>query len=59
MYHVFRQPKVLPPLKISTNRIHRMISLGLDVNEEDVSSACADAPAPLECASTSGMDEIA
>ncbi|KAJ6546553.1 heat-shock protein 90 [Mycena vulgaris] len=43
-------------------RIHRMISLGLDVDEdeEDAPAAAADddAPPPLEGASTSAMEEI-
>jgi molecular chaperone HtpG len=41
-------------------RIHRMISLGLDVDEEDmdVSESKDDAPPPLEGASTSAMEEI-
>ncbi|EPT06188.1 hypothetical protein FOMPIDRAFT_1109676 [Fomitopsis schrenkii] len=42
-------------------RIHRMISLGLDVDEEEESAPTAapsDAPAPEEAASTSAMEEI-
>ncbi|KAK7693386.1 heat shock protein 90 [Cerrena zonata] len=42
-------------------RIHRMIALGLDVDEEDESAPAAssdDAPPPLESASTSAMEEI-
>jgi molecular chaperone HtpG len=42
-------------------RIHRMISLGLDVDEEEpapVASASDDAPPPLEGAATSAMEEI-
>ncbi|KAI0725151.1 heat shock protein 90, partial [Fomitopsis betulina] len=42
-------------------RIHRMISLGLDVDEEEESApadAPSDAPAPAEGAETSAMEEI-
>ncbi|CAL1704509.1 unnamed protein product [Somion occarium] len=42
-------------------RIHRMISLGLDVDEEEEESAPAvssDVPPPLEEATTSAMEEI-
>jgi molecular chaperone HtpG len=42
-------------------RIHRMISLGLDVDEEDeapTAEADDDGPPPLEGASTSAMEEI-
>jgi molecular chaperone HtpG len=41
-------------------RIHRMISLGLDVDEEDGKESAADddAPPPLEGASVSMMEEI-
>jgi len=42
-------------------RIHRMIALGLDVDEEEEEAAPAmeeDAPPPLEAASTSAMEEI-
>ncbi|KAK0240260.1 heat-shock protein 90, partial [Armillaria nabsnona] len=40
-------------------RIHRMISLGLDVDEEEEDTAIeADAPPPLEATSTSAMEEI-
>lgn len=41
-------------------RIHRMISLGLDVDEEEEAPAAEDdeAPPPLEGASTSAMEEI-
>ncbi|KAI0341564.1 HSP90-domain-containing protein [Trametopsis cervina] len=42
-------------------RIHRMIALGLDVDEDEETSAPAesdDAPPPLEAASTSAMEEI-
>ncbi|KIK59819.1 hypothetical protein GYMLUDRAFT_74273 [Collybiopsis luxurians FD-317 M1] len=42
-------------------RIHRMISLGLDVDEEETSAEVSkedDAPPPLESASTSAMEEI-
>ncbi|KAF8507324.1 heat-shock protein 90 [Hysterangium stoloniferum] len=44
-------------------RIHRMISLGLDVDEEEeappaVAETADDAPPPLEGATTSAMEEI-
>ncbi|KAK0459603.1 heat-shock protein 90 [Desarmillaria tabescens] len=40
-------------------RIHRMISLGLDVDEEEEDTAIeTDAPPPLEATSTSAMEEI-
>jgi len=43
-------------------RIHRMISLGLDVDEEEVPAAATesndDAPPSMEAASTSAMEEI-
>lgn len=43
-------------------RIHRMISLGLDVDEEEVPAAATesndDAPPPVEAALTSAMEEI-
>ena len=41
-------------------RIHRMISLGLDVDEDEEPTAAAndDAPPPLESASASAMEEI-
>ncbi|KZT67759.1 heat shock protein 90 [Daedalea quercina L-15889] len=40
-------------------RIHRMISLGLDVDEEESAPAVsADVPPPAEDASTSAMEEI-
>ncbi|KAJ7751961.1 heat-shock protein 90 [Mycena metata] len=42
-------------------RIHRMISLGLDVDEDEEEAAAVeddDAPPPLEGASTSAMEEI-
>jgi molecular chaperone HtpG len=43
-------------------RIHRMISLGLDVDEDEpeevAASSSADAPPPLEPSSTSAMEEI-
>ena len=42
-------------------RIHRMISLGLDVDDEEEESAPAateDAPPPLEATATSAMEEI-
>ncbi|THU97766.1 heat-shock protein 90 [Dendrothele bispora CBS 962.96] len=41
-------------------RIHRMISLGLDVDEEEESAPAAstDAPASSEAAATSAMEEI-
>ncbi|KAI0818774.1 heat shock protein 90 [Irpex lacteus] len=43
-------------------RIHRMIALGLDVDDEEEAAAPAessdDAPPPLEAASTSAMEEI-
>lgn len=42
-------------------RIHRMISLGLDVDEDDEAPADAaadDAPPPLEAAASSAMEEI-
>ena len=42
-------------------RIHRMIALGLDVDEEEVSAPAAstsEAPAPSEAAATSAMEEI-
>jgi molecular chaperone HtpG len=46
----------------SAKKIHRMISLGLDVDEEEeaapVASASDDAPPPSEGASTSAMEEI-
>ncbi|KAJ3726067.1 heat-shock protein 90 [Lentinula raphanica] len=42
-------------------RIHRMISLGLDVDEEEeaaIEAPAADAPAPSEAPSSSAMEEI-
>jgi len=41
-------------------RIHRMISLGLDVDEEEEAAPTAEeaAPAEAEAASTSAMEEI-
>ena len=43
-------------------RIHRMIALGLDVDDEDDEAPAAessdDAPPPLESTSTSAMEEI-
>ena len=43
-------------------RIHRMIALGLDVDDEEEAAAPAetstDAPPPQEAASTSAMEEI-
>ncbi|KAF8894670.1 heat-shock protein 90 [Infundibulicybe gibba] len=41
-------------------RIHRMIALGLDVDEDEAEAPAAsdDAPPPLEGASTSAMEEI-
>ncbi|KIM49477.1 hypothetical protein M413DRAFT_109153 [Hebeloma cylindrosporum] len=40
-------------------RIHRMIALGLDVDDEEESPAApSEAPAPAEGASTSAMEEI-
>ena len=43
-------------------RIHRMIALGLDVDDEDdeapVAESSDDAPPPLESTSTSAMEEI-
>jgi len=43
-------------------RIHRMISLGLDVDDEEPAAPAAveddDAPPPLEAASASAMEEI-
>ena len=41
-------------------RIHRMIALGLDVDDEEEmpDAAASEAPAPAEGASTSAMEEI-
>jgi molecular chaperone HtpG len=39
-------------------RIHRMIALGLDVDEDDTSAAVEEAPAAEPSASTSAMEEI-
>lgn len=42
-------------------RIHRMIALGLDVDEDEESAPAAetsDAPPPAEAASSSAMEEI-